>query len=131
MILAAGAIGSPQILMLSGIGNSRDLRKVGIKTIVDSPQVGKNLQDHALLPNQFLVNSLDTWEVRRDPSVLSDQLAQYNATGQGPLVNTICNHIGWLRVPDDSDVWQSGQDPSAGPTSAHYELVFAVSDIII
>lgn len=44
----------------------------------------------------------------------------------GPLVNTICNHIGWLRVPDNSSIWENATDPSAGPTVGHYELVFTV-----
>ncbi|KAJ8516162.1 hypothetical protein ONZ45_g6504 [Pleurotus djamor] len=126
VILSAGAIGSPQLLMLSGIGDPQELRKFGIKNLVKLPDVGKNLQDHALLPNQFYVNSTDTWEARtRNQTVLDEQMAEYNATGQGPLVNTICNHIGWLRVPDNSSIWQGEPDPSAGPTVGHYELVFS------
>ncbi|KAJ8516164.1 hypothetical protein ONZ45_g6506 [Pleurotus djamor] len=125
VILSAGSIGSAQILMLSGIGDPTELRKLGIKSTVNLPNVGKNLQDHALLPNQFYVNSTDTWEARRNLTVLNEQMAEYNATGQGPLVNTICNHIGWLRIPDNSSAWQGEPDPSAGPTSGHYELVFS------
>jgi len=46
VILSAGSIGSPQLLMLSGIGPSQHLKQVGIETVVDSPKVGENLQDH-------------------------------------------------------------------------------------
>ncbi|WP_396586542.1 GMC family oxidoreductase [Bermanella sp. R86510] len=46
VILSAGAFGSPQILMLSGIGDSDALKAVGIDTVHDLPGVGKNLQDH-------------------------------------------------------------------------------------
>ena len=46
IILCAGAICSPQILMLSGIGPMEQLDKIGIDTIVDSPGVGQNLIDH-------------------------------------------------------------------------------------
>jgi len=46
VILAAGAIGSPQILQLSGIGASRLLQKLDIPIIKDLPGVGQNLQDH-------------------------------------------------------------------------------------
>ncbi|KAJ8516161.1 hypothetical protein ONZ45_g6505 [Pleurotus djamor] len=125
IILSAGAIGTPQILMLSGIGDSAELQALGIAPAVDIPDVGKNLQDHALLPNQFYVNSTDTWEVRRNVTVFNEQMAEWNATGQGPMVNTLCNHIGWLRVPEDSPVWQGEADPSAGPTVGHYEFVFS------
>ena len=46
IIISGGAINSPQLLMLSGIGNSEDLDKVGIETIHHLPEVGQNLQDH-------------------------------------------------------------------------------------
>ena len=46
VILSAGAIGSPQILMLSGVGHEEELQEHGIKTICNLPGVGKNLQDH-------------------------------------------------------------------------------------
>jgi choline dehydrogenase len=48
VILAAGAIGSPHLLLLSGIGDESELRPLGIDTIHHLPGVGKNLHDHAL-----------------------------------------------------------------------------------
>ena len=46
IILSAGAIQSPQLLMLSGIGPKDHLKEVGIPVVHDSPGVGQNLQDH-------------------------------------------------------------------------------------
>jgi choline dehydrogenase len=46
VVLTAGAVGSPQLLMLSGIGRASHLRETGIETIVDLPGVGENLFDH-------------------------------------------------------------------------------------
>lgn len=46
VLLAGGAINSPQLLMLSGIGPADNLRNVGIEPVIDLPGVGKNLQDH-------------------------------------------------------------------------------------
>ncbi|RWO07195.1 MAG: choline dehydrogenase [Mesorhizobium sp.] len=46
VVLAGGVINTPQLLMLSGIGDSGELAAHGIETKVDRPQVGKNLQDH-------------------------------------------------------------------------------------
>ncbi|XP_053576719.1 choline dehydrogenase, mitochondrial [Bombina bombina] len=46
VILSGGAINSPQLLMLSGIGNADDLKKLGIPVVAHLPGVGQNLQDH-------------------------------------------------------------------------------------
>ena len=46
VILSGGAINSPQLLMLSGIGPASDLTELGIAVVHDSPEVGRNLQDH-------------------------------------------------------------------------------------
>lgn len=50
VILSAGAINSPQLLMLSGIGPKEHLYSKDIPVIVDSPMVGQNLQDHLIIP---------------------------------------------------------------------------------
>lgn len=47
VVLAAGAVNSPQVLMLSGIGDGDHLRHHGIAPVVDLPEVGRNLQDHS------------------------------------------------------------------------------------
>ena len=49
VIIAAGAIHTPQILQLSGVGDATHLRKVGIKPVVDLPCTGQNLQDHLVM----------------------------------------------------------------------------------
>jgi len=50
VIVSAGAVVSPQLLMLSGIGPAEHLREHGIDVVVDLPGVGKNLQDHPMTP---------------------------------------------------------------------------------
>jgi choline dehydrogenase len=57
VILAAGSIGSPQLLQLSGIGDPDHLRRLGIDVIVPLAAVGKNLQDHLQLPSRFRFDS--------------------------------------------------------------------------
>ena len=49
IILSAGAIGSPHILLLSGVGPDAQLRRLGIPVVADLPGVGKNLRDHPLV----------------------------------------------------------------------------------
>ncbi|KAJ0175835.1 hypothetical protein K1T71_008994 [Dendrolimus kikuchii] len=50
VILAAGAINSPKLLMLSGVGPSGHLKEMDINIVLDSPKVGENLQDHMMVP---------------------------------------------------------------------------------
>ncbi|CAK1541576.1 unnamed protein product [Leptosia nina] len=58
VILSAGSIQSPQLLMLSGIGHSDELKEVGLYPIAHLPGVGKNLQDHiALGGHSYLFNN--------------------------------------------------------------------------
>lgn len=53
VILAAGAVHTPQILQLSGIGPEKLLASANITTIVDLPGVGQNFQDHPMLSSQY------------------------------------------------------------------------------
>ena len=53
VILSAGAVGSPQILQLSGIGPAEHLRAHGIDVVLDQPAVGDNLHDHLYTPIRF------------------------------------------------------------------------------
>jgi choline dehydrogenase len=59
-ILAAGAIGSPQILQLSGIGNEQHLKDKGIPVLHDLPGVGENLHDHLQIRMQYKVKNVKT-----------------------------------------------------------------------
>jgi choline dehydrogenase len=60
VILSAGAIGSPQILQLSGIGDPALLAKHGINTVVDAKGVGANLQDHLQIRSVYEVSGVKT-----------------------------------------------------------------------
>ena len=64
VILAAGSIGSPQILQLSGIGPSELLRQHGVEVVHDLPGVGENLQDHLQIRTIFKVNHTVTLNQR-------------------------------------------------------------------
>ncbi len=59
IILAAGALQSPQILMLSGVGDQDELGALGIPLVHHLPGVGKNLQDHPDMILNYQSNSLD------------------------------------------------------------------------
>jgi len=53
VVLCAGAVGSPHLLKLSGVGPASELKKHGIETLADNPNVGANLQDHPLVSLRF------------------------------------------------------------------------------
>jgi choline dehydrogenase len=63
VILAAGAIGSPQLLMLSGVGPAEHLGGHGIPVLLDKPGVGANLQDHLQLRTIYKVTGVKTLNV--------------------------------------------------------------------
>ncbi|KAG7087333.1 hypothetical protein E1B28_013309 [Marasmius oreades] len=125
VLLSAGTIGSTQILLLSGIGDSKHLTSVGIRPIYDLPGVGQNLSDHTRIGNNFLVNSTNTFdEISRNPTLSQELLEQWKTNGTGPLVDTFINHLIFMKL-DDSVMKAHGfdqEDPAAGPNSGHIEL---------
>lgn len=62
VIVTAGAIGSPKLLMLSGIGNARHLKSVGVETCHDLPGVGENLHDHFSTDVTWVLNGPHSYD---------------------------------------------------------------------
>ena len=86
VILAAGAIGSPQIMLLSGVGPAQQLREHGIPVVLDRPGVGANLQDHLQLRLIYKVDGITTLNERyHSPLGLAGMLAEYALFRRGPL----------------------------------------------
>ncbi|KAJ7049724.1 aryl-alcohol-oxidase from pleurotus Eryingii [Mycena amicta] len=127
VILSAGSVNTPNILLHSGIGNSSTLTALGIKPLHNLPSVGQNLTDHALLPMAWTVNSINgTFDpIFQNPAATVAAIQQWNTTRTGRLVDDIIAQIGWLRVPNNSSIFKSFPDPAAGPNTAHYELLFS------
>jgi len=85
IVLSAGSIGSPQILMLSGIGAASELKKHGINVIKNLPGVGKNLQDHLQARPVFKTN-LSTMNVEINNVFKQGMIAlQYALNKTGPM----------------------------------------------
>lgn len=94
VILSAGAIGSPQLLMLSGIGPAEHLRKVGVDVVVDNPHVGSHYQDHPF----YLLN----WETSARGTLAEAErvrhLASFVLRGRGLLTSTVAEGTAFLRT---------------------------------
>jgi choline dehydrogenase len=86
VILAAGAIGSPQLMLLSGVGPAEQLRERGIAVVADRPGVGANLQDHLQLRMIYKVDGIPTLNERYyAPLGLTRMLMEYALFRRGPL----------------------------------------------
>jgi choline dehydrogenase len=86
VILAAGALQSPQLLQLSGIGPSDLLRQHGIKVVADLPGVGENLQDHYQVRTIVKLKARDSLnDAVRNPFKLAAMGLQWLFSGSGPL----------------------------------------------
>jgi choline dehydrogenase len=86
MILAAGAIGSPQLLMLSGIGPGDHLQDLGIEVCQDRPAVGGNLQDHLQLRLVYKVHGIETLNERMGSLLGKARMGlEYALMRKGPM----------------------------------------------
>ncbi|KXN91125.1 Choline dehydrogenase, mitochondrial [Leucoagaricus sp. SymC.cos] len=128
IILSGGSIGSPHVLLNSGIGDTNALGQLGIKAVHHLPSVGQNLSDHGIVSNQWLVNATDSETLdlmNRNATLASEVLELWEKKRAGPLVDGIFNTVAFVRVPPNADIFQKfpHHDPSPGPNTAHIELL--------
>ncbi|HKU96805.1 MAG TPA: choline dehydrogenase [Vineibacter sp.] len=94
VVLAGGAINSPQLLMLSGVGPADHLRTHGIAVAADVPGVGGNLQDHLDAATLYFCNTRDTYDTANKLVTL----AKYVFSKSGPGTSCIAESGGFLRT---------------------------------
>ncbi|UJR19608.1 hypothetical protein I4U23_022742 [Adineta vaga] len=94
IILSAGTVGSPQILLLSGIGPREQLEKHQIPIVVDLPGVGKNLQDHLITPLFYLtsIRTLSQFDLTQE------NLINWATKGKGVLTSGVVESESWCQV---------------------------------
>ncbi|MFJ4876753.1 GMC family oxidoreductase [Streptomyces sp. NPDC088745] len=99
VVLSAGAVGSPHLLLHSGIGDPDELRALGIEPRVAVPEVGRRLQDHLSTtvtlrcPDPITLTGADT------PA----NLARYLLAGRGPLTSNVAEAVAFVRSGPDVD----------------------------
>lgn len=98
VILSGGAINSPQLLMLSGIGNAADLGALGIPVSVDNPNVGQHLTDHQGLNYTWRMKVPTYNDILRPWWGKVRVGMQYFLTGKGPLAKSINHGGGFFRT---------------------------------
>jgi choline dehydrogenase len=103
VILCAGALNSPQLLMLSGIGPAQAISEKGIEPLVDLPGVGQNLQDHpiAMALYKAAVEIGFNRDIRLDRLVLN--FLRWRLTGTGPLSQSPMSIQGFLRSGEEQE----------------------------
>jgi choline dehydrogenase len=99
IILAAGAIQSPQILQHSGIGDEKMLKYAGIKNWLHLPGTGQNLQDHIWAPVSRLAN-IPTANNAIKPVNMAKAFLQYLLAGKGPLGNSPIEANAFLKTEE-------------------------------
>jgi choline dehydrogenase len=97
VVLSGGAVNSPQLLMLSGIGPAAHLREVGVDVVQDLPGVGQNLHDHPAVP--MLWSTRGTTDLAEHNTLLN--VVRAKATGTGPLVSNVGEAGAFFKSRDD------------------------------
>jgi choline dehydrogenase len=97
VILAGGAINSPQLLMLSGIGDASHLKNVGVEPVVDAKAVGHNLQDHIAVSYFYKVRTATLNDVLHPMLGKIRAGLRYMADRAGPLSLSVNQSGGFVR----------------------------------
>ena len=101
VILSSGAIGSPRLLQLSGIGPAEELRALGIAPVLDQPGVGANLQDHLDLYCICELSGPYSYDRYAKPHWAALAGLQYLLTRKGPVASSLFETGGfWYADPD-------------------------------
>jgi len=96
VIVSAGSIGSPHLLMLSGVGPKAHLEQHGVRVVKELPGVGRNLQEHAAVmmnaivktPATYNAETMSSWKTR----------AEYAIYGTGPLASGGVSTVAYART---------------------------------
>jgi choline dehydrogenase-like flavoprotein len=127
IILSAGSVGTPTILMHSGIGDRKALTALGIPSVLDLPSVGQNATEQPVIGAGWSVNSTQTVDsIRQNTTRFNEAYEEWNRTHTGPFVSFGATHIGWMRLDADSPIFENVTDPAAGPNTPHIEMALGV-----
>jgi len=93
IVLSGGAVNTPQLLMLSGIGDATHLRSLGITVLVDAPEVGSNMRDHL-----FAALAVDTDDDTLFGAETEEQLNDFVSRQRGMLTSNVAEAYGFVKT---------------------------------
>ena len=102
IIVCCGALGSPGVLMRSGIGNKHHLEANGIEVIKDLPGVGQNLQEHPQVWVSGYVN-VSTYNMETSPSHVVRHGLNWLMRGKGPAASPISHAVAFIRTRPETE----------------------------
>jgi len=117
IILCGGAVNSPQLLMLSGIGPADHLSSLGIRVVIDAPEVGRNLQNHPSYALRFACSQPVTAYKYLNPRTALGIGLRYALSRSGSLAESYVATGGYMRSDPAlavSDIWFRRWLPAAG-----------------
>ncbi|KAA8912603.1 hypothetical protein TRICI_003441 [Trichomonascus ciferrii] len=136
VIVSQGVFESPKLLMLSGIGPAKELKRHGIDVVVDSRHVGEHLLDHPGVPFVLKVDDafgMEEYLAREGSSKNKDTVSAYKNGHKGPLGSPLLELIGFPRIDkylEKDPVYRQakasngGKDPFCPGGQPHFELDF-------
>ena len=140
VILAAGVVNTPQLMMLSGIGDPAELKKVDIKACVPLPGVGKNLQDHISAPITYARKQPGPLHRAMRLDRIARALARAYFLGKGIATDLPAGAMAFLRsphaktLPDVQLIFVSAPmtaGPYLAPFKQSYEDGFAIRAVLL
>lgn len=102
VIVSGGAFGSPQLLMLSGIGPADEIRRHGIRPVVDLPGVGQNLQDHLDFTQAWTTKDTDNFGIGLSAGLkLVGEILKWRRDGTGMIATPFAEGAAFLKTLPD------------------------------
>ncbi|KAJ5719869.1 hypothetical protein N7493_006747 [Penicillium malachiteum] len=133
VILSAGSLNDPRILMHSGIGPAAQLQQYNIDVVHDVPAIGQGLRDHCFVPmvNSRSETSTDRKAFYGDKAAMDAALKQWQEDGTGPWAKFSCElGIGWFKLTEKLSSWpefkelpEDEQKYLLQETVPHYEII--------
>ncbi|KAK5632887.1 hypothetical protein RRF57_008601 [Xylaria bambusicola] len=101
VIVSAGVFGSPQLLLVSGVGPEKTLQSLNIPVVADRPGVGQGMQDHVFYGVSYRVNGPTFSALGNDPEFAAEQARLFDESASGIYTSTGVEVLGWEKTPDE------------------------------